>query len=562
MSPQPPHSSIITTLSSYTTQEDDHDGQNEVIIVPSKPNDYEDLFKRLDIEHNGEITLKDFKRALKQLNHPISENPEMIQFIFNSFDSNHDKIIDFNDFKLYLSSTDDQILQGFNKIDQDNDGKLNKSDFIHYLKKSLNLSPSNYDIDLLFNQIDYKNDGYITYDEFRDFLLLMPRLHGSRIRTAFNFIAEEFDLSPDGEVTLINQFLNGFGFFLAGGLSGVVSRTCTAPFDRIKVFLIARTDLSSTILHSRQEIAKQIENGVSVKLIEEARERLAHIEKQAAHEQHIHNNSPHKTIRSPIIQAARTLYKQGGVKSFYVGNGLNVLKVFPEAAMKFGSFEATKRFLARVEGVDDTSKLSKLSNYLSGGIGGVCAQFTTYPIDTLKFRVQCSNLDSSIKGNELLLLTAKEMYQKGGFKIFYRGLSVGLSGIFPYAALDLGTFTTIKNYLVKRESKLLGIREDEVKLSSYIVLSLGALSGTFGATLVYPINLLRTRLQAQGTFAHPYTYNGFQDVLKQTIQREGLPGLFKGLVPNLAKAAPAISITYYMYENLKNIFGLNSTRNV
>ncbi|KAK6199490.1 mitochondrial carrier domain-containing protein [Scheffersomyces amazonensis] len=545
---------IITSASSYTSKQ-----EGSEIIIPAKPNDYEALFKKLDIEHNGEITLKDFKRSLKQLKHPISENPDLIQSVFNSFDSNHDKKIDFNDFKLYLTTTDDQILKGFNIIDQDNDGKLNKADFVHYLKKSLHLKPSDYDIDMLFSQIDYKHDGYITYDEFREFLILMPRLDGSRIRTAYNFIAEEFDLSPDGEVTLINQFLNGFGFFLAGGLSGVVSRTCTAPFDRIKVFLIARTDLSSTILHSRKEIARQIEEGASTKLIEEARAHLAHIEREAAAAAAA---EPHhqKTIRSPIIQAARTLYKQGGLRSFYVGNGLNVLKVFPEAAMKFGSFEATKRFLARVEGVDDTSKLSKGSNYLSGGIGGVCAQFTTYPIDTLKFRVQCSNLDSNIKGNDLLILTAKEMYKEGGFRIFYRGLYVGLSGIFPYAALDLGTFTTIKNYLVKRQSKLTGQREEHVKLSNFTVLSLGALSGTFGATVVYPINLLRTRLQAQGTYAHPYRYNGFKDVLQQTIQREGVPGLFKGLVPNLAKAAPAISITYFMYENLKNIFGLTSTR--
>ena len=92
-----------------------------------------------------------------------------------------------------------------------------------------------------------------------------------------------------------------------------------------------------------------------------------------------------------------------------------------------------------------------------------------------------------------------------------------------------------------------------------MVLSLGALSGTFGATVVYPINLLRTRLQAQGTYAHPYTYNGFSDVLSKTIAREGYPGLFKGLLPNLAKVAPAVSISYFMYENLKYFLRLDNS---
>lgn len=526
-----------------------------------KPNDYEALFDKLDIQHKGEITLSDFKKAMKLINHPISSNPDLMQQIFNSFDANNDKVIDFNDFKVYLSTTDAQILKGFNLIDQDNDGRLNKADFVRYLKQSLKLNPSDYNIDLLFKQIDYKNDGYITYDEFRQFLLLMPRLHGSRIKTAYNFIVEEFDISSDGDVTLINQFLNGFGFFLAGGFSGVVSRTCTAPFDRIKVFLIARTDLTSTVLHSKQEIARQIASGAEKHIIDELRKKLAHAELQVAKEKAeaaATTSLREKTIRSPIVQAARTLWIQGGFKAFYVGNGLNVVKVFPEAAMKFGSFEAAKRFLARVEGVDDVSKISKVSTYLAGGFGGVVSQFTVYPIDTLKFRLQCSNLDSAVKGNALLVQTVKDMFQEGGIRMFYRGIFVGTSGIFPYAALDLGTFQTIKNWLVKRQSKKTGIKEEDVKLPNYMVLTLGALSGTFGATVVYPINLLRTRLQAQGTYAHPYTYTGFVDVLQKTIAREGYPGLFKGLVPNLAKVAPAVSISYFMYENLKSVFGLNN----
>lgn len=541
----------MANTQSTPTSEEISSGASEDIPL----NDYHSLFKKLDINRSGEITLQDFKKALKKLKHPLSESPEMIKEIFDSFDANKDKVIDFDDFKLYLTTTDDQILKGFNKIDQDNDGKLNKADFVHYLKKTLNLSPSDSKIDLIFKQIDYKNDGYVTYDEFRDFLVLIPRLNGSRIKTAYKFIVEELDISSDGDVTLINQFLNGFGFFLAGGLAGVVSRTCTAPFDRIKVFLIARTDLTSTVLHSKAEIARQIANGASSHVIEEARRKVVAAEEAAAKQAAEHP----KTIRSPLIQAARTLWKQGGMRTFYVGNGLNVLKVFPESAMKFGSFEATKRFLSRIEGIQDTSQLSKVSTYLAGGIGGVCGQFTVYPIDTLKFRLQCSDLESSVRGNALLIQTAKDLFKEGGIRIFYRGIFVGVSGIFPYAALDLGTFTTIKNLLVKRESKKYGIKEEDVKLPNYMVLTLGALSGTFGATVVYPINLLRTRLQAQGTHAHPYTYDGFIDVTRKTIAREGYPGLYKGLVPNLAKVAPAVSISYFMYENLKYLLNLDNS---
>ena len=78
-------------------------------------------------------------------------------------------------------------------------------------------------------------------------------------------------------------------------------------------------------------------------------------------------------------------------------------------------------------------------------MGGVVSQFAVYPIDTLKYRVQCAKLDTELKGFQLLRETAKEMYSQGGFKLFYRGVIVGVTGIFPYAAIDLGTFLLLKN---------------------------------------------------------------------------------------------------------------------
>ena len=97
--------------------------------------------------------------------------------------------------------------------------------------------------------------------------------------------------------------------------------------------------------------------------------------------------------------------------------------------------------------------------------------------------------------------------------------------------------------------KKYGNKDDQL-LPTYLTLSLGAFSGSFAATIVYPVNLLRTRLQSQGTYAHPFRYEGFYDVFSKTVAREGYSGLWKGLVPNLAKVAPAVSISYFVYESL------------
>ena len=484
------------------------------------------LFELIDLNHTGKVDATTLRKAFHETNHPLKNSKSAIDNLFHSLDSNGDDVIDFQEFKDYMRKADAQIHAGFVKIDKDQDGKIVKSELKRYLKQIKDKDVE--DFSEFSRHISSKSSSdYITYDQWREFLLFVPRMNGSRLRTAYEFLNNnEADLNSEGDVTVVNEFLKGIGFFLAGGLSGVVSRTCTAPFDRIKVFLIARTDLSSTLLHDKSELAKQ------------------------------HNNVPLKKIRSPLVKAATTLYRQGGLKAFYVGNGLNVMKVFPESAMKFGSFELAKRVMANLENVEDVSQLSKVSTYIAGGLGGVVSQFTVYPIDTLKYRVQCAPLDTKIKGNKLLIETARQMYNEGGMKLFYRGVLVGVAGIFPYAALDLGTFSALKKWYIHKEAKRLKCSEDSVIMSNLVVLPMGAFSGTVGATVVYPINLLRTRLQAQGTFAHPYKYDGFRDVLQQTIKREGLPGLFKGLVPNLAKVCPAVSISYLMYENLKRAMNL------
>ena len=504
---------------------------------------HQQIFETIDKTHKGHVTFGEFREAMKDTNHPLKDSPFAMAELYQSFDNNsgngslwrRQQPIDFQKFNEYLMTAETQIEKGFINVDKDHDGKITPSDVSTYLSK-IGCTPKPEEIEKFFHNLDAEKKGFITYSTFRDSLLFMPRLEGSRIRTAYKFFNDDLDnLSSEGDVTIGDDILNSVGYFLAGGLSGVVSRTCTAPLDRVKVFLIARTDLSSTLLKNKNELRHHIE---------EIR----------------HKKIPAQKIESPLVRSIKTIYKQGGLKAFYVGNGLNVIKVFPESAMKFGSFEATKKLMCQLEGVDDEKKLSKFSTYLSGGIGGVLAQTTVYPIDTLKYRLQCASLDSKVRGTNLLFRTAADLYKEGGIRVFYRGLLVGLSGMFPYAALDLGTFSTVKKWYVKKQAAKLNCSPDDVQLPNHIVLSIGASSGTFGATMVYPINLLRTRLQAQGTYAHPYTYTGFVDVTRQTIQREGVQGLFKGLVPNLAKVIPAVSISYLMYENLKVLFKLNDKK--
>jgi len=88
------------------------------------------------------------------------------------------------------------------------------------------------------------------------------------------------------------------------------------------------------------------------------------------------------------------------------------------------------------------------------------------------------------------------------------------------------------------------------------LLSFGSVSGSVGATMVYPLNLVRTRLMASGSSGHPERYSGIADVVRKTYGRDGWRGFYRGLVPTLAKVIPSVSISYMVYEQSKRKLGV------
>lgn len=184
-------------------------------------------------------------------------------------------------------------------------------------------------------------------------------------------------------------------------------------------------------------------------------------------------------------------------------------------------------------------------------------RFCVYPLDTLKFRLQCETVKGGLTGHALLAQTARNMVKDGAVRSAYRGITMGLVGMFPYSAIDMGTFEFLKHKYASYKARHLGIHEEDALPGNIATGIIGATSGAFGATVVYPLNVLRTRLQTQGTKMHPPTYDGIVDVFMKTYRVEGVRGMYKGLGMNLLKVAPALSITWVTYENSKRIMGLH-----
>ncbi|KAM0282832.1 hypothetical protein ACHAQH_002836 [Verticillium albo-atrum] len=554
----------------------------------------EELWAKLDTQKSGFLDFKGLQRGLKRIDHPMKNAGEMMRQILARVDTNEDGRIDYEEFRTFVEQTEKQLLILFHSIDRDNNGKLDKAELQAAFKRAGLVVPMR-KLDAFFNDIDLNNDGYITFGEWRDFLLFMPVHHGSApLEAVLSYYSSIVTLTAEGDSMVSEETLEGLaatlasdredmeatvlqsyvtaldaahaderatiakslrlgqaaipttttdqdsqvrqkktkltsyipdpGYFLAGAVAGGVSRTATAPLDRLKVYLLVNTKSSAdTALAAFRQGRPLVA--------------LANAGK-------------------PFGDAFRELWQAGGMRSLFAGNGLNVIKIMPESAIKFGSYEAAKRALAKLEGHNDPKRINSYSKFTAGGIAGMVAQFCVYPLDTLKFRLQTSTVQGGLSGNALVIDTAKKMWLAGGFRSAYRGVTMGLIGMFPYSAIDMGTFELLKTSYKKYAAKYQGIHEEDAKAGNIVTGIIGATSGAFGATVVYPLNVLRTRLQTQGTAMHPATYTGIWDVAQKTLKNEGMRGMYKGLTPNLMKVAPALSITWVMYENSKRMLGL------
>ncbi|KAK8193124.1 mitochondrial carrier domain-containing protein [Phyllosticta capitalensis] len=480
------------------------------------------LWEQLDTKRQGQLDLNALKRGLRKIDHPLKNADDLLKDVLKSVDTDGNGKISYDEFRIFVKQTEQELWQLFKSIDHNHDGKLDK-DELHSAFLRAGLIVPNSKLNRFFSEVDANNDGAISFEEWRNFLLFMPSEHPS-LKAVLSYYSSTVLMTPEGDVAVTEEKIsNGLGYFVAGGLAGIISRTTTAPLDRLKVYLIAQTRNTDTVQTAKSGAA------------------LTALRKGA----------------QSLVVATKELWATGGIRSLYAGNGLNVVKVMPESAVKFGAFEASKRLFAKIEGHNNPRDIHTWSKFMAGGFGGMVSQFVVYPLDTLKFRMQCETVSGGLHGNALIIATAKKMWAKDRLRAFYRGLPMGLFGIFPYAAIDLGTFEYLKRFVTARKARRLHCHEEQAEPGSFMTAFIGGFSGAFGASLVYPLNLLRTRLQSQGTVLHPRTYTGIADVTRQTIKGEGVRGLFKGLTPNLLKVVPAVSITYVVYEQSKKALHLH-----
>ncbi|XP_004235852.1 calcium-dependent mitochondrial ATP-magnesium/phosphate carrier protein 2-like [Solanum lycopersicum] len=401
-------------------------------------------------------------------------------------DKNKDGRVDYPEFRKYMDDKELELYRIFQAIDVEHNGCILPEELWDALIKA-GIQIDDDELARFVEHVDKDNNGIITFEEWRNFLLLYP--HEATLENIYKYW-ERVCLVDIGEQAVIpegiNKHVHTVKYFLAGGVAGATSRTFTAPLDRLKVVLQVQTN------------------------------------------------------RASIGSTIREIWKDGGFLSFFRGNGLNVMKVAPESAIRFYAYEILKNVIAHTQG-EEQGDLGASGRFVAGGMAGAVAQTAIYPMDLVKTRLQTHASEGGKVPN--LGKLSKDIWIQEGPRAFYKGLIPSLLGIIPYSGIDLAVYETLKDL---SRTYILQDREP----GALVQLGCGTISGALGATCVYPLQVIRTRMQAQPTNTEA-AYSGMSDVFRRTLQHEGPRGFYKGLFPNLLKVVPAASITYIVYEYMK-----------
>jgi len=248
-----------------------------------------------------------------------------------------------------------------------------------------------------------------------------------------------------------------------------------------------------------------------------------------------------------VIHALKSIRETTGVTGLYQGVTPNVWGAGLSWGLYFFFYNSLKTYVQD----GDTKKALGPSSHLGVASGaGLVTLVLTNPIWVTKTRL-CLQYDNEKRVAGLAskpvvhyngtMDALSKIYRMEGIRGLYKGFTPGLLGI-SHGAVQFMTYEEMKNYYNQRRGCAV-----DTRLSTMEYLSFAAMSKIIAATLTYPYQVLRARLQDQHR-----SYKGVIDVTQQIIKYEGARGLYKGLSVYLWHVTPNICIVFLIYEHVTN----------
>ncbi|KAI3802697.1 hypothetical protein L1987_30838 [Smallanthus sonchifolius] len=234
----------------------------------------------------------------------------------------------------------------------------------------------------------------------------------------------------------------------------------------------------------------------------------------------------------------RNVVANEGLFALYKGMGAPLASVTFQNALVFQCYATLSRAF------DPYIPATKPPSYESVALGGTGAgaiqSLVVTPIELIKIRLQLENPTTYEQPKNGPSSVAKHVLRTEGWKGMFRGLTITVIRDAPSYGFYFWT------YEYTREKLHPGCRRTGQE-SCVTMLVAGGLAGFASWVCCYPVDVIKTRLQAQ-TPNSPVKYAGIVDCFRQSVRTDGAGVLFRGLGSTVCRAFIVNGAVFTAYE--------------
>lgn len=260
-----------------------------------------------------------------------------------------------------------------------------------------------------------------------------------------------------------------------------------------------------------------------------------------------------------LIDLIKTIAASQGLKGFWKGNFVNILRTAPFKAINFYAYDTYRNQLLRWSRNEETTNFER---FLAGAAAGITATILCIPMDTIRTKMVAP-------GGEALggvIEAFRHMIQTEGFFSLYKGIVPSIISMAPSGAVFYGVYDILKSaYLHSPEGRkrIQNMKVGDQKLNAFEQLELGtirtllygAIAGACAEAATYPFEVVRRQLQMQ---VRETKLSAVATCVK-IVNQGGVPALYAGLIPSLLQVLPSAAISYLVYEFMKIVLKVESS---
>ncbi|KAK5969804.1 MFS domain-containing protein, partial [Trichostrongylus colubriformis] len=235
-----------------------------------------------------------------------------------------------------------------------------------------------------------------------------------------------------------------------------------------------------------------------------------------------------------VLQSVRLITREEGIRSFWKGHvpaqGLSAMY----GLVQFSSFEfLSKEIGSRLP--SNSPSIRSSADFFCGGLSGCLAMTAAMPLDVIRTRLVAQSGNVVYRGTTHAIL---QIWKKDGAVGYFRGWIPSIAQIAPFTGLQFALYNLFMDTWPR-------ITENHDSTGALIS---GALAGTVAKTVLYPLDMVRHRLQMNGFerrgFGKTSDYRiGMIRTMIMVVRNETVYGLFKGLWPRSLVSAQALCST-------------------